>query len=404
MSSHTFHNPNGRIYQVNPASTPGTTRKFLGIVLIVACFFLFAPWNLLILPVSLLLGEKTPQSIENNNQAINEEKANEEKAVKTRTEAEMILKNITDEYQKKKSIIDALYDKHQVELSKKLTDLENREAELNNLDEKLDTELENKKQKQLDAFKQPNMFEVTASLQKEKDEIIQKSGELRKQLLEIKNKELPQLRSLISYPEDLYSTSVYIKAKKELNIAEEAMASAKANYQTTESMENNARNNIVALKNKEIKVKSDKKNQTQAVLFASTLGLIGMGFGVLMLRSGNRAARDVEGKNPNYVINSIKDEFYLPYEDYPLCKLSDISTVNKRTETERNRVKRTEYVNGKRKERYRTEIEHTYYVQIIGAGITEDFEFDEQGERDALYSSLKTGIKEVNDFIRRNYF
>jgi hypothetical protein len=119
---------------------------------------------------------------------------------------------------------------------------------------------------------------------------------------------------------------------------------------------------------------------------------------------GVRAAKAVEGKNPNYVINSMNNAFYLPYEDEPLCKLSDISAVNKRTETEKNRVKRTEYVNGKRKEKYRTETERTYYVQIIGSGISEDFDFDDQGERDALYSSLKTGIKEVNDFIRRNYF
>jgi hypothetical protein len=101
-------------------------------------------------------------------------------------------------------------------------------------------------------------------------------------------------------------------------------------------------------------------------------------------------------KNTSYIIDSKNNCFYIPLKDEPFCKLSDIDTVNKRQELRKDRESYTE--NGKTK--YRTVTKHTYYVQIIGEEISTDFSFESQGKRDHLYSSLRIGIKDVNDLIK----
>jgi hypothetical protein len=68
-------------------------------------------------------------------------------------------------------------------------------------------------------------------------------------------------------------------------------------------------------------------------------------------------------------------------------QLSEIDAVNKRQESTKHR------------QNNRTVTRYTYYVQIIGEGITRDFSFFKQGMRDELYSSLKVGIKDVDDFL-----
>lgn len=101
-------------------------------------------------------------------------------------------------------------------------------------------------------------------------------------------------------------------------------------------------------------------------------------------------------KNTSYIIDSKNNYFYIPLKDEPFCKLSDIDAVNKRQESRKDRESYTE--NGRKK--YRTITKHTYYLQIIGEEISTDFSFESQGKRDHLYSSLKIGIKDVNDFIK----
>ncbi|MDP3008455.1 MAG: hypothetical protein Q8N30_05225 [Methylococcales bacterium] len=143
------------------------------------------------------------------------------------------------------------------------------------------------------------------------------------------------------------------------------------------------------------------------------IALIGIVIGLRMYNSGVRAIRDAQteyniredtrtadGISQNYLINSQNNTLTLPNATAPYCKLSDIDAVNKRVESSKRRERYSEYVNGKFKEKHRTVTDYTYYVQIVGSGISSDFNFKDQGVRDSLYSSLKVGIKESKDFFR----
>lgn len=106
-----------------------------------------------------------------------------------------------------------------------------------------------------------------------------------------------------------------------------------------------------------------------------------------------------KNKNTKYIINSKDNTFLIPYKDEPYCKLSEIDAVNKRQESRKERKTFTEYNDGRSRIKHRSVITYTYYVQIIGEGISRDFSFSSQGKRDELYSSLKVGIKDVRDFL-----
>ena len=103
-------------------------------------------------------------------------------------------------------------------------------------------------------------------------------------------------------------------------------------------------------------------------------------------------------RNTRYIINSKDNSFFIPLKDDVYCRLSDIEAVNRRQES--RKVNRSYYMeNGKA--RKRTVTEHSYYVQIVGENISKDFCFDSQGKRDEVYSSLNIGIKDVNDFLKK---
>lgn len=104
-------------------------------------------------------------------------------------------------------------------------------------------------------------------------------------------------------------------------------------------------------------------------------------------------------KNTKYIINSKYNTFFIPYKDEPYCRLSTIDAVNKRQESTKKRQEFREYSNGRSRIKHRIVTTYTYYVQIIGEGISCDFNFSSQGKRDELYSSLKAGIKDVHDFL-----
>jgi len=104
-------------------------------------------------------------------------------------------------------------------------------------------------------------------------------------------------------------------------------------------------------------------------------------------------------KNKKYIINSKENTFFIPYKDEPYCRLSEIDAVNKRQESTKQRQEFREYSNGRSRTKHRTITTYTYYVQIIGEGISRDFSFSSQGKRDELYSSLKVSIKDVRDFL-----
>jgi len=102
-------------------------------------------------------------------------------------------------------------------------------------------------------------------------------------------------------------------------------------------------------------------------------------------------------RNTRYIINSKDNSFFIPLKDDVYCRLSDIEAVNRRQES--RKVSQSYMENGKA--RKRTVTEHSYYVQIVGENISKDFCFDSQGKRDEVYSSLNIGIKDVNDFLKK---
>lgn len=104
-----------------------------------------------------------------------------------------------------------------------------------------------------------------------------------------------------------------------------------------------------------------------------------------------------KNKNTKYIIDSKNDTFFVPLEDAPYCKLSDIDKINKRQESSKTRESYRE--DGKTK--YRTVINYTYYVQIIGENISTDFSFSSQGNRDRLYCSLQAGVDSIKKFMRK---
>lgn len=103
--------------------------------------------------------------------------------------------------------------------------------------------------------------------------------------------------------------------------------------------------------------------------------------------------------NKQYIIDSKNDLFFIPLNDEPFCKLSEIVSVNRRQESKKSRESFFE----NNKVKYRTVTKYKYCIHIIGEDISADFDFDSQQDRDHLYSALIFGIKDVKNFMNHNY-
>lgn len=121
----------------------------------------------------------------------------------------------------------------------------------------------------------------------------------------------------------------------------------------------------------------------QGTIFWALVSIIaGFIFGIIYIKNIN--------KNHQYVIDSINDVFYRPIKNEPVCKLSEIVDLNKRSY--QRQVRESFYENGKQKHRNKTEI--TYYLDIVTTEgvITETLD---KSTRDALHSLILKGIKDI---------
>lgn len=84
----------------------------------------------------------------------------------------------------------------------------------------------------------------------------------------------------------------------------------------------------------------------------SLLCIAGLMFGIFIFWDGFSDRK----KNPNYIVDARNNLFFIPREDDPYCKLSEIDVVNKRQES---RTERKSYYEDRRT-KYRTVTKYSY--------------------------------------------
>lgn len=129
---------------------------------------------------------------------------------------------------------------------------------------------------------------------------------------------------------------------------------------------------------------------------AVTIALVAWPIAAYLAYLNNKDNQKITQNNNQFIIDARNDEFYVPFENAPVCKLSEIVKVNQSQGhyLESHDVL-TRLIGALSKEPKR-EQKLLYNVQVITQNYNKTFESPSREHRDWLYSALNAAVKEIN--------